>query len=148
VTVAFLVVIGAVVLAGGIALGFMPFPCQEPDNSNACQASSFVGPVLVWIAWHNSKPFIGELTIATCSGETCTQVYSSGSGNGSYSVWVPSQDIVEVNPPANVGANLWSSAPGDGLPLYAIGGALIGAGLVLRRHRRRMSVGELANDMT
>jgi hypothetical protein len=143
--VAILVVTGVVVLMGGSALGFWPFPC---DEGNICQANSLVGPVVVWIAWHNSEPFTGELTISTCSGETCTQVYSSGSGNGSYSIWVSNQGIVEVKPPANVGANLWSSSPGDGLPLFVIGDALIVAGLILRRFRRRMSVSELARDLT
>jgi hypothetical protein len=146
--VAIMVGSGAVMLMCGFTLGFWPFPCEEPDHSNTCQAHTLVGPVVVWIAWHNSYPFKGELTVSTCTGGSCTQVYSSGSGNGSYSVWVPDLGIVEVNPPANIGVNLSSSSPGYGLPFFVIGSALIGVGIVLRRFRRRMSVGELAQDIT
>lgn len=149
VIVALLIVTGLVVVMGGIALSFFSYPCGGPGAIALCQASSWVGgPVFVSIEWGNSAHFTGELTILTCSGWNCTQVFSSGAGNGSFSVWVPNQGIVVVNSPASFRVFLSSTAPADGLPLFVIGGTLVGAGLLVRRFRRRMSEVELAHDLT
>lgn len=121
-------------------------------QSEVCHVDTFVGPAYMEVEWPCPPPpgSCGDYVVSTCdqNGLNCVEVLnSSGRGEG-FATWLCQNCYLQVQGPDIKNTTVSVMSPGNGVPFFIAGGALVPIGLYFKWHKKPKTLADVANEFS